>query len=149
MTDHFRFDPLADLNNYREALRQMLEGGWVLPRDLMPSPMNAVVIAVDVLDNGPEIVLKASLPGIRPEDVAISVLGDTLTIKASMDEGDDVRGATYLRRERRASSFFRSLTLPMAVEADRADARFKNGVLTLTLPKSESVRPRVIKVMPE
>lgn len=149
MTDRFSFDPMADLHNYREALRQMLEGGWVLPRDLMPSPMNAVVIPVDVLDNGPEVVVKASLAGVKPADVSISILGDTLTIKATMDEEDELRGATYLRRERRANTFVRTLSLPVPVEAEHADARFKNGVLTLTLPKIESVRPRVIKVMPE
>ena len=151
MTDRFSFDPMADFHNYREALRQMLESGWVLPRDLMPSAMNAVVIPVDVLDNGPDLIVKASLPGVRPEDVTISILGDTLTIKASMNEEDDtnVKGATYLRHERRASNFVRSLGLPMPVEAENADARFKNGVLTLTLPKSESVRPRTIRVTTE
>lgn len=149
MSDRFSFDPLSDLQNYREALRQMLEGGWVLPRDLMPSPMNAVVIPVDVLDNGPEVMVKASLAGIKPEDVSISVLGDTLTIKATMNEEEEVKGATYLRRERRANTFVRSLSLPVPVIAERAEARFKNGVLTLILPKTESVRPRVIRVMPE
>ncbi len=149
MTDKFSFDPLADFKNYREALRQMLEGGWVLPRDLMPSPMNAVVIPVDVIDNGPEVLVKASLPGVKPEDVSISVLGDTLTIKASIGEDEELRGATYLRHERRAVSFVRTLSLPLPVEANRAEARFKNGVLSLTLPKKESVRPRVIKVVQE
>jgi HSP20 family protein len=149
MNPKFSFDPLADLRNYREALRQMLEGGWVLPRDLMPSALNAVVIPVDVLDNGPEIVIKAGLPGVKPEDVSISVLGGKLTIKATPSEEIDVKGATYLRRERRASAFVRSLSLPVSVDAGQADARFKNGVLTLTLPKDENVRPRVIKVQPE
>jgi HSP20 family protein len=149
MPDKFNFDPLADFHNYREALRLMLGGGWVLPRDLMPSPMNAVVIPVDVIDNGPEMVVKASLPGVRPEDVSISVLGDTLTIKASIGEDDELRGATYLRHERRAVNFIRTLSLPLKVEAGRADARFKNGVLTLTLPKADSVRPRVINVVQE
>ncbi len=149
MKEKFSFDPLADFKNYREALRQMAEGGWVLPRDLMPSAMNAVVIPIDVLDNGPEIVVKASLPGVKPEDVSISVLGDTLTIKATIDEEDETRGATYLRRERKASAFVRSLSLPVEVEAERADARYRNGVLTLTLPKVASVRPRVIKVQTE
>ncbi len=147
--DKFSFDPLADLQNYREALRLMMEGGWVLPRDLMPSPMNAVVIPVDVIDNGPEIVVKAGLPGVKPEDVSISVLGDTLTIKATLDEEDEIRGATYLRHERRATGFFRTISLPITVIADQAQARFKNGVLTLTLPKAESVRPRVIRVTTE
>jgi HSP20 family protein len=149
MNDKFSFDPLADFQNYREALRQMLEGGWVLPRDLMPSPMNAVVIPVDVIDNGPEVLVKASLPGVKPEDVSISVLGDTLTIKASIGEDEELRGATYLRRERRAINFVRTLSLPLPVEAMRAEARFKNGILTLTLPKADSVRPRVIKVVSE
>lgn len=151
MTDRFRFDPMADLKNYRRALRQMLEDGWVLPRDMMPSPLNAVVIPVDVLDNGPEIVVRAGLPGVKPEDVSISVLGNTLQIKASISDEDDpaIRGATYLTRERRTSSFVRSLHLPVAVEAEHAEARFKNGLLTLILPKIESVRPRVIQVTAE
>jgi HSP20 family protein len=113
--------------------------------------MNAVVAPVDVLDNGPDLVVRASLPGMKPEDVSISVLGDTLTIKASMSEEDEpeLRGATYLRRERRANTFVRALSLPMAVIPERASARFKNGVLTLTLPKADRVRPRIIQVVSE
>lgn len=151
MSDPFSFDPRNDLKNYREALRRMLEDGWVLPRDLMPSAMNAVVIPVDVLDNGPDLIIKANLPGVRPEDVSISILGKTLTIKATSDDAEDLntRGATYLRRERRTSSFVRTLNLPIPVEANRAEARYKNGVLTLTLPKAESVRPRTIQVSSE
>lgn len=146
MKENFSFDPFNDLQNYREAIRQLLEGGWVLPRDLMPSAMNAIVVPVDVIDNGPELIIKASLPGVRPEDVMVTVLGDTLTIKADVPEEDDLRGATYLRRERRAVAFVRSITLPVSVESERSEAHFKNGVLTLTLPKVESVRPRVIKI---
>jgi HSP20 family protein len=146
MKEKFSFDPLADYQNYREALRQMLEGGWVLPRDLMPSAMNAVVAAVDLLDNGTELVVKASLPGVKPEDVSISVLKSTLTIKATLGDEDDIRGATYLRRERKASAFIRTISLPVPVEAERAEARYKNGVLTLTLPKTSSIRPRIIQV---
>jgi len=149
MANKLSFDPLADFKNYRNALRQMMEGGWVLPRDLMPSPLNAVVIPVDVLDNGTELIVKASLPGVKPEDVSISILKGTLTIQATMNEENELRGATYLRHERRADTFIRTLSLPIAVEASNADARFKNGVLTLTLRKSESVRPRIIKVLPE
>ncbi len=149
MKEKFSIDPLADFHNYREALRQMIEGGWVLPRDLMPSAMNAVVVPIDMLDNGPEIVIKASLPGVRPEDVSVHVLGGNLTIKAVPSEEIDIKGATYLRRERKASPYVRTINLPLSVDAERADAHFKNGVLTLVLPKSENVRPRVIKVQSE
>lgn len=146
MRDKFSFDPFADLQNYREAVRLLLEGGWVLPRDLMPSPINAIVVPVDVLDNGTEIIILAGLPGVQPEDVSVTVLGDTLTIKASLPEGDEYPGATYLRRERKATGYIRNITLPVAVESEQAEAKFKNGVLTLTLPKSEKVRPKVIRV---
>jgi HSP20 family protein len=149
MKEKFGIDPLADLQNYGEALRQILLGGWVLPRDLMPSAMNAIVIPVDVLDNGPEIVVKASLPGVKPEDVSISILGETLTIKASLNEEDENRGATYLRRERKVDAFVRTLKLPVAIEAEHADAHYKNGVLTLSIPKIAGIRPRAIKVQPE
>ena len=151
MTNKFSFDPLSDLKNYREALSKLLEGGWVLPRDLMPSGINAIVIAVDVIDNGPDIIIKANLPGAKPNDVSISILGDTLTIKATTneDDDDDLRGATYLRYERRANTYVRSLRLPMPVIAHMVDARFKNGVLTLSLPKSDRIRPRVITVSTE
>lgn len=146
MKEKFSFDPLADFRNYREALRQMLEGGWVLPRDFMPSPMNAVVIPIDLLDNGTELVVKASLPGVKPEDVSISILKNTLTIRAFTGADEDIRGATYLRQERKASAFIRTLSLPLPVEAEQAEAHYKNGVLTLTLPKAASVRPRIIQV---
>lgn len=149
MVDKFSFDPSADFKNYREALRQVLEGGWVLPRDLMPSAMNAVIIPVDVLDNGPELVIKASLPGVQPDDVSVTIVKDTLTIRATISEDETLRGATYLRRERKANAFTRSLTLPMPVLAEKAAARFKNGVLTLTLPKSGSIRPRKVQVSSE
>lgn len=145
MAHKFSLDPRADFKNYREALRQMVKGGLVLPRDFMPSPLNVVVPPVDMLDNGTEIVVKASLPGVAPEDVTISVLKNTLTIQAETRDDSDIRGATYLRRERKPVTYTRSLSLPVAVVAERAEARFKNGVLTLTLPKSVALRPQVIR----
>ncbi len=145
MADKFSFDPFSDFANYRDAVRQMLEGGWVLPRDLMPSAMSAIVIPLDILDTGAALLVRASLPGVQSDDVVITVLGDALTIKASLPEEAE-KGATYLRHERKATQFVRSVSLPMAVESDRAEAFFKDGVLTLTLPKAESVRPRVIRV---
>ena len=146
MNEKFSFDPFIDLQNYSEAIRQLLEGGWLLPRDLMPAAMNAIVVPVDVLNSGPEIIVKASLPGAKSEDVLITVLGDTLTIKAHLHNEEGLKGATYLRRERKAAAFVRSITLPVQVESERADARFKNGVLTLTLPKKESLRSKIIPV---
>ena len=115
----------------------------------MPSPLNAVVIPVDVLDNGTELIVKASLPGVKPEDVSISILKGMLTIQATMNEDNELRGATYLQHERRADTFIRTLSLPIAVEPRMQMHVFKIGILTFTLRKSESVRPRIIKVLPD
>ncbi len=144
--DILGFDPFVELGAYRDALRQLVEGGWFMPRDLLPSAMASVVIPLDLLDNGPELVVQTNLPGVKPEDVAITVVGDTLTIKGSLHQQEEFEGANYLRRERRNASFTRSVSLPVAVDAEHGEAKFKNGVLTLILPKAEAVRPKTIKV---
>jgi HSP20 family protein len=148
-SDLFNLDPLAELTTFREAFRQMVEAGWPMPRDFMPAGMAAVVIPVDVLDTGPEIVVQTNLPGVKPADLNISVTGTTLTIKGVVQEPSGLEGATYLRRERRAAGFYRTVQLPVEVDAESADAKFENGVLTLTLPKSEKVRPRTIRITKE
>jgi HSP20 family protein len=149
MKGKLNLHPLADFQNYREAVRQMMEDGWVLPRDLLPSAVNAALIPVDLLDFGPEFVVKANLPGVKAEDVSLSIVEDKLTIRATLNEEQDTRGGTYLRRERKATAFIRILTLPAPVEAGRAEAVCKNGILTLTLPKSKNNRPRIIKTRAE
>lgn len=147
--DLFNLDPVAELRTFREAFRQMVEAGWPMPRDFMPAGMAAVVIPVDMLDTGPEIVVQTNLPGVKPADLNISVTGNTLTIKGVVQEPSQLEGATYLRKERRATGFYRTLTLPVEVDADAADAKLDNGVLTLTLPKAEKVRPRTIRISKE
>lgn len=148
MPKKFNLDPREDFKNYQAAMRQTLQNGVVLPRDLMPSPMNAVVIPVDVLDNGTEIMVKANLPGVRPEDVSITVLKGTLTIRAETQDESDTRGAIYLRRERKVTAFTRSLSLPSPVNVEKAEAKYKNGVLTLILPKSNRFQTQVISTKP-
>ena len=145
----FGFDPFVEFNAYRDALRQLVEGGWVFPRDLMPSAMTAVVIPLDVLDTGQALVIQTNLPGVKPEEVNISVTGNTLTIKGSLQERHEFEGAHYLRHERRTADFSRTVNLPVEVDAERGEARFKDGVLTLTLPKAETVRPKNIKIVNE
>jgi len=143
------FDPFVELNAYRDALRQLVEGGWFMPRDLLPSAVAAVVIPIDMMDTGPEIIVQTNLPGVKPEEVSVTVVGNTLTIKGTTQQQEEFQGASYLRRERRSASFTRSVSLPVTVDAEHGEAKFQNGVLTLTLPKAEAVRPKTIKVVPE
>jgi len=90
--------------------------------------------------------VKAVLPGAKPEDVDISITGDTLTIKAEHKEEQEVKEEDYFYKECRYGTCSRSVTIPVQVKADKAEAVFENGILTLTLPKAEEVKPKQIKV---
>ena len=147
--DILGFDPFVEINAYRDALRQLVEGGWFMPRDLLPTAVAAVVIPIDLLDTGPDIVVQTNLPGVKPAEVSITVVGDTLTIKGTIGQQESFQGAKYLRRERRGASFSRSVSLPVSVDAEHGEAKFQNGVLTLILPKADAVKPKTIKVIEE
>ena len=93
-----------------------------------------------------DIVVSAAVPGVKPEDLDISIQGDVLTIKGEIRSDDAVTEDSYFRRERRFGSFYRQVQLPKPVRSDGAEATFENGVLKLQLPKSEEARERKITV---
>lgn len=103
--------------------------------------------ATDVSETENEIVVKAELPGFSPDQIDIRLEGNVLTLKGQVTSEEERKdeGQVHLR-ERRMSSFQRSFTLPSGVDADKAEANFENGVLTLTLPKREDARARHIAV---
>jgi HSP20 family protein len=102
------------------------------------------VLPVDAYATGNELVIKASVPGVDPEDVEITIEGETLTIKGNSQAPLD--NVEYVIQERRYGPFSRTLTLNVPIKAEDAEALFEKGVLTLTIPKAEEVRPKVIKV---
>ncbi len=146
MRNWLGFDPIDESAPMRDALRQLLGERPSSPLDLAPSAMASVFVPIDVMDTGPEVVVRANLPGMKAEDIAITYLDNTLTIKGEITEEEEFKGAMYLRRERRASNFMRSVSLPMALDTESAEATFQDGVLTLRIPKSEKIRPRAIKI---
>ena len=103
-------------------------------------------LPIDVYQTDDDIIVKATAPGMKADDIQISISGDTLTIRGEAEEEKEEEGARYHVRERRASSFSRSIMLPTSVNADKALAEFENGILTLTLPKAEEVKPKTITV---
>lgn len=146
MRNWLGFDPIDESAPMRDALRQLLGERPASPLDLAPSAMASVFVPVDVLDIGPEIIVRANLPGMKADDISITYLENMLTIKGEVKEDDEFKGAMYIRRERRASNFIRSINLPMALDTENAEATFQDGVLTLRLPKSEKIRPKAIKI---
>ena len=101
---------------------------------------------VDMYQTPEDIVVKATLPGVLPDDISITVSGDVLTIRGEVKTEEEKSGASYHIRERRYGTYSRSLPLPTSVAADKAKAEFENGVLTLTIPKAEEVKPKTITV---
>jgi len=101
---------------------------------------------LDVSETENEFVVKASLPGIKPDDVQITVHGDTLTIRGESKVEEEEKGVHWHTRERRSGVFQWSLSLSAPVDSDKAQAAFEHGVLTITLPKSEAAKPRQIKI---
>ncbi|HID62009.1 MAG TPA: Hsp20/alpha crystallin family protein [Anaerolineae bacterium] len=146
MPDLVRWEPFRELISLREAMDRLFEESFVRPWGRQLAPLGMEVLAVDMYETDDDIVVKASLPGVKPEEVNISVTGNTLTIKGETKAEEEVKEGNYIRRERRYGAFSRTLTLPTQVEVDKAEAVFAQGVLTLTLPKAEEVKPKSIKV---
>jgi len=145
MADLVRWEPFGGLTSLRQAMDRLFEDSFVRPSRLWPELVGEEP-ALDVYQTDKDVVVKASLPGIKPEEVDISVTGDVLTIKGEHKEEEEEKKADYFRKERRYGAFRRSMTLPVSVKAEKADANFENGVLTITLPKTEEAKPKQIKV---
>jgi HSP20 family protein len=102
--------------------------------------------AINMWVNDDGQIVNAEMPGIRAEDVDVSVDGDILTISGVRGSDELPEGAQYLRRERSSGNFSRSIQLPYKVASDRVDASFKNGILTITLPRAEADKPKKITI---
>jgi HSP20 family protein len=130
----------------REAMDRLVEDSFVRPSLGWPAPAGLGTLAVDVYETDDDVVVKSAIPGIKPEDIDISLTGDTLTIKGETKFEEEVKEESYIQREIRYGSFSRTVTVPVPVVADKADAEFEDGVLTLTLPKAEEIKPKSIKI---
>jgi len=141
-----RWSPWRDMMTLREAMDRLFEESFVRPvrgwgEGSRERPFR---LPLDVYTTPEEIVIAASLPGLTPDEVDIVIEGDALTIRGALRP--PLGNVEYLFQERPYGEFSRTLTLNVPVEADKAEAAFENGVLTLTLPKAEETKPKVIKV---
>ena len=101
---------------------------------------------LDVYQDGDDLKVKASVPGVKPEDLDVTIRDNTLTIKAERKSDGEVKDENYLHRERSFGAYTRVVRLPESVNADQAAADYDNGVLTVTLPKRKEAQPDVIKL---
>jgi len=102
--------------------------------------------ALDIYQDKDNVVAKLALPGVDPKKVDITIENDVLTVSGSTEEKEEVKREDYYHREVRTGSFSRSVVLPMAVKGDNTQAKYDKGVLVITMPKEESVKPKKIAV---
>jgi HSP20 family protein len=147
MANITRFDPLGETVSLRSAMDRLFEDSFVSPLSWRTiSGTGGISPAVDVHETADEIVVTAALPGMKAEDVDITMTGQSLNLRGEFKADEEVSGEQYLYRERRFGSFSRSIQLPVRVQGERADATFTDGVLTLRIPKAEEVKPRQIRI---
>jgi HSP20 family protein len=145
MTDLIRWEPMRELMSLREAMDRLFEESFISPRAWWTS-VTEIGPAFDMYETPEEVVVKATVPGLKGEDIDVSIAGNTLTIRGEFKEETKDERASYIRQERRYGAFCRSVSLPTPVNSEKAEAVLENGVLTLRLPKAEEVKPKAIKV---
>jgi HSP20 family protein len=141
-----RTNPFGELVSLRQAMDRLFEDSFVRPGPAYRTGEHQ--LALDIYSNGDALVVEAALPGIDPEDVDISVLGDTLTISASQHDEQTRDEDDYSYREIRRGSFSRTVTLPNGLRSEDATATFENGMLRLSIPRAEEAKPRQIRIAP-
>jgi HSP20 family protein len=147
MANITRFDPFGEMVSLRSAMDRLFEDSFVSPlswRTLAGD--GAVTPPIDVHETDDDVVVSAALPGMKAEDVDITLTGRTLTLRGEFKADEKVERDQIIYRERRYGSFNRTIQLPVRVEGDRAEASFDDGVLTLRIPKAEEVKPRQIRI---
>ena len=134
MSNLTRWEPVREMMTLREAMDRLFDDAFTRPINLRDGGWSAP--AVDMYQTDDEVVVKVALPGFKADEVQINVTGDVLSLRGQLKREQEEKDKAWHIREHRWSSFERSVALPTQVTADRANADFENGILTITLPKA-------------
>jgi HSP20 family protein len=151
MSNLTRWEPIREMVTLREAMDRLFDDPFTRPFNLTGGSFSgSFVPAIDLYQTADDVVVQAALPGFGANDVQITVTNDVLTLRGESrwqdGNGNGDKNFTYHLREHRFGSFERSIALPVPVQSDKAKAEFQNGILTITLPKAEAVRPKTISI---
>jgi HSP20 family protein len=144
MSNLSRWEPVREMMTLREAMDRLFDDAFTRPLNLRDGGWSSP--AIDMYQTDDEVVVKAAIPGFKADEVQINVTGEVLTLRGEMKHEEEKKDKAWHIREQRWNSFERSITLPTDVKADKASADFEDGVLTITLPKAEEVKPKTITV---
>jgi HSP20 family protein len=142
-----RWEPFCEMRSLHNMLDRVMDDAFLGP-EISEDEVTAYV-PVDIYETGDEVVVESAMPGVRPEDLNISVDGDMLRIRGEIRQEHETNGGedrSYHLREIRQRRFYRALRLPTMVDSEHAEAELKDGLLRLTLPKVEEAKPKSITV---
>lgn len=140
-----RWEPFRDMLNAQREFDRFFRGTVGNAGDEEASTRTWAP-PVDIYENGDNLVLKAELPGVNPDDVEIRVEDNTLYLKGERKFDKEVKEQNYHRVERSYGTFTRTFSLPNSIDSDKVSANYHDGVLTLSLPKREEAKPKTIKI---
>ena len=147
MSNLTRWEPTSEFMTLRDAMDRLFDDAFTRPLSLIRNGgATWSSLPIDMFQTNDDVVVKAVVPGIRPDDVQISVTGNMLTIRGDVKQEEERKDRAWHIREHRLGSFERSVALPVSVVSDKATAEFENGILTITLPKAEEVKPKAISI---
>ena len=138
--------PFREITRLRREMDRLWEDYFGSGRRGLQPLQAEFAPAVDVQETAEAVVVKAEVPGLDPKEINIAVSGDVLTIKGEKKSEREEKEENYHLVERSYGSFCRSLTLPAAVDLDKIEAKYDKGVLTVTCPKKEAVKPKAIEI---
>ncbi|HEX2883485.1 MAG TPA: Hsp20/alpha crystallin family protein [Candidatus Limnocylindria bacterium] len=143
-----RWNPVGEVLSLKQAMDRLFEDSFVSPTGWTTLSNGQAMPLVDVYELGDEVVVTAAMPGIRQEDVEVTLSGQTLTLKGEFKADENVTRDQIVYQERRYGAFHRQIPLPVRVDGDNVEATYEQGILTLRIPKAAEVRPRHIEIKP-
>ena len=148
MTLTRRPSPFSELVTLRQAMDRLFDDTVFRPLTAYPGNGDLARLPLDIRTTSDSLLVEAALPGVKPEDVDITVENNTLTIRAEDRDERTGEESGWLVREISRGSLMRTVTLPTGLEADKAEATFEHGVLRLRIPKADQVKPHQIQIRP-
>lgn len=140
-----RWDPFREVGDFQSELNRVFDG-FFGRTGTMPGGDRVWAPAVDMYETKDDLVVTAELPGVNEKEVQLSITGDVLSLKGERTLNQDTSQENFHRGERWHGRFERHLSLPISVQADKVKATYRDGVLTITLPKAEEIKPKSIKI---
>jgi HSP20 family protein len=139
-----RWDPFNELRRMQETMNHLWRGFGDSTTE--GQEMETWAVPLDVVQQGDNFVIHASMPGVNPDNIDVSIEDNVLTIRGQSAHESEHKEGNYLMRERRSGSFYRALRLPDTIDTDQAHPSYEHGVLRITIPKAESKKAKQLKV---